>query len=248
MNRRKFLATSGIASLGGCARLAARETRTETEEERTSRSETEERTSQSETEEEHTSRTETGEERTSRTKYAKVDLHAHLSAGGGQAMADRYAELGYDVLVGTDHVDEGPEGSHTYDYSDLDFPGPILEGAELSEGFHVNHIESENEALRQLNHPMRYNLSLGEIRDRVAQVDADLVEVTTHGRKLQQTPTVADVATRMDANPSITSDAHEPEEIGRGGYVVVEVPELTGDGIIRALKRGDYTLGGPNLW
>lgn len=180
------------------------------------------------------------------TRTAKVDLHAHLEKGGGQQMADRYAELGFDVLVGTDHQPGGVDAETVRDYSHLEFPGPILNGAELSSDHHVNVVKSENEMIKQINHPMRYDDTADDINELAEEIGADLVETTEHGEDLAEYPTVADVTQDVEPMPTITSDAHSTEAVGRG-YVVVEVEELTGDNVIRSLKRGRYSLGG-DVW
>jgi histidinol phosphatase-like PHP family hydrolase len=163
-------------------------------------------------------------------------------------MADTYAEYGFDVLVGTDHhyalgVDGDVESETVGDYSQLDFPGPILAGVELSAGHHVNVIKSDTEMLKQINHPMRYDDTAADINRLAERIGADLVEVTERGERLSAYPTVADAVEELDPSPVITSDAHSPEAVG-AGYVVVEVDELTGDNVIRALKDGNYSLGG----
>lgn len=185
------------------------------------------------------------------TVSAKVDLHAHLQRGGGQQMADRYAELGFDVLVGTDHhddigVDGSVEAETVGDYSHLEFPGPILNGVELSASHHVNVIKSDNEMIKQINHPMRYDDTADDINQLADRVGADLVEVTERGEDLQAYPTIADAVEELDATPTITSDAHSPEAVG-AGHVIVEVEELSGDNVIRALEEGRYSLGG-GMW
>jgi len=171
----------------------------------------------------------------------KVDLHSHIRAGGGQKMADRYAELGFDVLVGTDHVQKPPTSNFTSDYSDLEFDGVILNGSQFSQGKHVSYVESENESLRQINHPMRYGLDAGEINRLAERIDADLVEVTEHAGKLDEYPTISDVVSDLKVKPSTTSDAHSVNSIGRG-YIVVEIPELVGDEVIKNIKDGNYAL------
>lgn len=190
---------------------------------------------------------------------AKVDLHSHLYHGGGQAMADRYEALGFDVLVGTDHhydgeayvgrsFDGSPTGDEVMDYQDLEFPGPVLDGIELSADHHVNLLRSENEEIRQINHPAVYGDDAGDIEALRAETGAELVEVNHRGVRdhdeFLEYPTPSDVVRDFeDLHPTATSDAHAVEEIG-GGHVVVEVPELTGDAVIRALGRGEYSIGG----
>ncbi|WP_157971577.1 PHP-associated domain-containing protein [Halorussus litoreus] len=179
-------------------------------------------------------------------RLAKVDLHSHLRHGGGQPMADRYAELGFDALVGTDHhseigVDGDVDDETVGDDSDLSFPGPILDGVELSNDHHVCVIESENETVKQINHPMRYDDTAEDINELALEIGADLVEVTDHGRKLDEYPTVAEAVEELKPTPTITSDAHAVDEVGVGN-VVIEVPDLTGDDILRSLKDGRYSL------
>lgn len=235
MNRRSFVATLGAVATAGCTGLndgsdgsaddpAANES------------------------------TGSGDGTTERgdAEYVKVDLHSHLRIGGGQAMADRYAELGFGALVGTDHHDDvgvpGDRNSEQVaDYSDLEFPGPILDGVELSEGHHVNVIESESEQIKQVNHPMVYDADEEDVRELAEEIGADLVEVTNDASALEEYPTVTEAVEDLDLHPTATSDAHEPGAIGEA-YVVVEVPEVTGDEVVRALRRGDFSLGGEKLW
>lgn len=229
MDRRRFLDATGAAIVAGGIDITATLDQSD-------RSPKESRESPNDS-------TQTGE-----TITAKVDLHAHLKRGGGQQMADRYAELGYDVLVGTDHhgdigVEGDVEAETVGDYSELDFPGPVLNGVELSADHHVNVIKSENEMVKQINHPMRYDDTADDINQLADEIDADLVEVTDQGEELAAYPTVADAVQELDPTPTIGSDAHSPDEVG-AGYVVVEVDELTGDNVIRALKEGRYSLGG----
>ena len=144
-------------------------------------------------------------------------------------MADRYAKLGFDVLVGTDHhhdidVDGEVDAETVGDYSDLEFPGPILNGVELSADHHVNVIKSENEMVKQINHPMRYDDTADDINQLAEQIGADLVEVTEHGEELAAYPTVADAVQDVNPMPTMGSDAHSTDRIGIG-YVVVEVEE-----------------------
>ena len=161
-------------------------------------------------------------------------------------MADRYAELGFDVLIGTDHVDSGPDAESTFDYSDVEFPGIILNGAELSANHHVNHIESANKSIKQINHPMRYDDSAEDLRKLTDRIGADLIETTDHGNDLGEYPSPADVITDTDLCPTVTSDAHSTGAIG-DGYVLIEVADRSGDRVIEALKTGNFAIGG-SVW
>ena len=161
-------------------------------------------------------------------------------------MADRYAELGFDVLIGTDHTDRGPDAEFTFDYSDVEFPGIILDGAELSANHHVNHIESANKSIKQINHPMRYDDSIEDLRRLSDRIGADLIETTDHGKKFGEYPSPADVIADTDLCPTVTSDAHSTSAIG-DGYVLIEVADRSGDGVIEALKNGTYAIGG-TVW
>lgn len=251
MNRRRFLGLSGISLVSGCQTYRSPDLPTTDTAGRTAvgtpspgqtTSTTTDRDGSTPAEATATETT------TDDVVHAKVDLHAHLRRGGGQAMADRYAELGFDALVGTDHnydvdLPGGEHAEEVEDYSDLEFPGPIIDGVEASENRHVNVFKSENRMLKQINHPMRYDLSAEEIRSFAEEIGADLVEVTNHAERLADYPTVADVASDLELHPTITSDAHDTEAVGEG-YVVVEVPELTGDEILRALEAGEYAIGG----
>lgn len=195
--------------------------------------------------------------------YAKVDLHAHIYHDGHEgadpaatrdteAMVQAYEDLGYDVLVGTDHhydvspsLPGNPEAEEVINYQGLDFDGPILNGIELSAGPHVNLIRSENEEIRQINHPQLYGANRAQILTLADRVGADLVEVTSGGGGLAGYPSPSDVVEDLPGlRPTMTSDAHSVEALRekQENHVVVEVPELTGDAVIRALKRGDYSL------
>lgn len=249
MKRRSFLATAGLAAFGGCTGFDD-----DSADDPSGPANGTETTGGNRSTDDWENETATEEDAPARPGHvrAKVDLHSHLRVGGGQAMADRYAELGFDALVGTDHsgdidVPGGVTDEEVGDYSDLEFPGPVLNGVELSDARHVNVIESANEQLKQINHPMRYDDDATDIREVADRIGADLVEVTSHGDHLQDYPTVTDVLEDTDLSPTVTSDAHEVEEIGFG-YVIVEVPEVTGDQILWALERGNYTLGSGRLW
>lgn len=193
---------------------------------------------------------------------AKVDLHSHLYHDGSefpdeedhtvdtQQLLAAYEAYGFDVIAGTDHHHEAnrdipgrPDSDQVIDYSRLDFDGIVLDGVELSAGPHVNLIRSESEEIRQINHPR--GASPEEIQGLADRIGAELVEVTSRGHRLTQYPTPTDVLTRLEGlKPTMTTDAHSVEELQEhhGSHLIVEVDGLTGDGVIRALRRGDYSL------
>lgn len=231
MNRRQFIGASGSAILAGCLNAGSVGNQPDGSPPRSQES--------------------PESSSTQGPLSAKVDIHAHLREGGGQEMADQYAALGFDVLVGTDHhydidVPGDVEAETVGDYSDLEFPGPVLDGVELSADHHVNVIKSENEIVKQINHPMRYDDTAEDINQLAEQIGADLVEVTDHAEELSAYPTIAEAVEELDPMPTVGSDAHSTDAVG-AGYVVVEVEELTGDNIIRGLKDGRYSIGG-ELW
>lgn len=189
---------------------------------------------------------------------AKVDLHSHIYHDGSEfdeevttgtaEMVAAYEELDFDVLCGTDHhyelaenIPGKPTSDQVHSYGHLDFDGPILDGVELSAGPHINLIRSENEEIRQINHP---HGGREEILDLAERTGAELIEVMSRGRLLDY-PTPTDVATDLPGlKPTMTTDAHCVEELreNQDSHVIVEVPRLTGDEVIRALRRGDYSL------
>lgn len=250
MNRRHFLGLSGSALLGGCTSQASTPTEVPLMDDR----ETAAADRSTRTDEPNPMAFEDKDVASTHGSIsAKIDLHTHLRRGGGQQMADRYAELGFDALIGTDHhghveppVPGHSEAEQVEDYSDLEFPGPILNGIELSEGQHINVIKSESEMIKQINHPMVKQLTVEEIRELSERIGAELIEVTDDGVALDRYPTLTECVEDLGLNPTVTSDAHDIGGIGTG-YVVAEVTELTGDAIIRSLRQGNYSLGGM-LW
>lgn len=192
---------------------------------------------------------------------AKVDLHSHLYHDGSefpdedhtvntQQLLRAYEDHGFDVVVGTDHhyeanrdIPGGPDSDQVIDYQHLEFDGLLLNGVELSAGPHVNLIRSETEEIRQINHPRGHTPE--EILVLADRIGAELVEVTSRGHRQTQFPTPTDVVTDLPGlKPTMTTDAHSVEELQKhhGSHVIVELETLTGDDVIRALRRGDYSL------
>ena len=86
----------------------------------------------------------------------------------------RYRELGYDFLAITDHDDRVAD-SYWFQIPAGDdhmivFPGIELDYRPLSQ--HVGKVLGDRETLFVLNHPARYNLSVGDVLARIGVLAA----------------------------------------------------------------------------
>ena len=175
------------------------------------------------------------------------NLHAHTTFSDGvrapEALIEEYEALGYDFLAITDHVDRiAPDywrALRRLSANLLLFHGVELNHEALSQ--HVGKVVGDRETLYVLNHPARYKLSVPETVARAQRITAegwplDAVEVTDTGlyRPLYETDEIPLVKIATD-------DAHRPPHFGRA-WIEVNAPRDR-DGIIRAIRAGDFALG-----
>ena len=154
----------------------------------------------------------------------------------------RYRELGYDFLAITDHDDRVAD-SYWFQIPPGDdriivFPGIELDYRPLSQ--HVGKVLGDRETLLVLNHPARYNLSVGEVLERIGILAAaglaiDAVEITDTG-VYQPRYDVEGISLPKVA----TDDSHRDRHLGRA-WIEVQAPRSR-DGILRAIKAGDFRL------
>ncbi len=175
------------------------------------------------------------------------NLHAHTTFSDGRRPVDeviaRYRRMGYDFLAITDH-----EGWIQDDYWYRIPPGDdrmlVLTGIELSYDpldQHVGKVMGDRETLYVLNHPARYRLSVRETLRRVAEITRagwpiHALEVTDGG-VYQPRYDVEEIALPKIA----TDDSHRDADLGRA-WIEVDAAR-TPDGILRAVKAGDFRLG-----
>jgi hypothetical protein len=175
------------------------------------------------------------------------NLHAHTTFSDGVLPPERlvaeYEALGYDFLAITDHDDLIGEAY----WRALDRLAPrllLFRGVELSWAEfpqHIGRVIGDRETLHVLNHPARYRLSVAETVERARRIaqaglKLDAVEVTDTGLYRPQYDVEEIPLVRV-----ATDDAHKPPHFGRA-WIEVDAPRDR-DGIIRAIRAGDFRLG-----
>jgi hypothetical protein len=177
----------------------------------------------------------------------KGNLHAHTTFSDGshpiREVIARYRDLGYDFLAITDH-DDRIHDDYWFDIPAGDEEMLILPGIEINYrplSQHVGKVTGDRETLHVLNHPARYGISVAETLRRVriitqAGLTIHAVEITDTGL-YQPEYDVEEIALPKIA----TDDSHWDPHFGRA-WVEVEAPR-TLDGIIRAIKAGDFRVG-----
>jgi hypothetical protein len=175
------------------------------------------------------------------------NLHAHTTFSDGVLPPERlvaeYEALGYDFLAITDHDDLIGEAY----WRALDRLAPrllLFRGVELSWAEfpqHIGRVIGDRETLHVLNHPARYRLSVAETVERARRIaqaglELDAVEVTDTGLYRPQYDVEEIPLVRV-----ATDDAHKPPHFGRA-WIEVDAPRDR-DGIIRAIRAGDFRLG-----
>jgi hypothetical protein len=177
----------------------------------------------------------------------KGNLHAHTTFSDGRRpireVIARYRDLGYDFLAITDH-DDRIHDDYWFDIPAGDermliFPGIEINYRPLSQ--HVGKVTGDRETLHVLNHPARYGISVGETLRRVevitqAGLAIHAVEITDTG-VYQPEYDVEEIALPKIA----TDDSHRDPHFGRA-WVEVDAPRNL-DGIIKAIKAGDFRVG-----
>ncbi len=175
------------------------------------------------------------------------NLHAHTVFSDGvkspTELIAAYEALGYDFLAITDHED-WVTGDYWRALGSLAPRLLLFQGVEISyQSFpqHVGRVIGDRETLHILNHPARYKLSVAEtvarmhlLREEGLAIEA--VEVTDTGRYRS--------LYHSDEIPLVklaTDDAHRPPHFGRA-WIEVEAPRDR-DGIIRAIRAGNFELG-----
>jgi hypothetical protein len=177
----------------------------------------------------------------------KGNLHAHTTFSDGRRpireVIARYRDLDYDFLAITDH-DDRVHDDYWFDIPASDDRILILPGIELnyrSLSQHVGKVTGDRETLYVLNHPARYAISVAETLRRVriitqAGLPIHAVEITDTG-VYQPEYDVEEIALPKIA----TDDSHRDYHFGRA-WVEVEAPRSL-DGIIKAIKAGDFRVG-----
>jgi len=174
----------------------------------------------------------------------KGGLHIHTTCSDGeltpQEAANAYEEKGYDFIAFTDH-DYLLKKDYREVYSRVKSDMIILHGIELTvfaKGYlHVNRIEGDQEVLHVFNHIGEYDLTVEQIRDRIAcvaeQYPLDAVEITSKGFREKELES-------LDLPyPKIASDdSHGRGGIGRA-WIELDAPREK-DKIIRAIKKGRF--------
>ena len=175
------------------------------------------------------------------------NLHAHTTFSDGRRpireVIARYRDLGYDFLAITDH-DDRIHDDYWFDIPAGDERMLILPGIEINYrplSQHVGKVTGDRETLHVLNHPARYGISVAETLRRVrvitqAGLTIDAVEITDTGIYQPEYDVEA------IALPKIaTDDSHRDPHFGRA-WVEVDGPRNP-DGIIKAIKAGDFRVG-----
>jgi len=171
-------------------------------------------------------------------------LHTHTTCSDGkltpQEVADAYCARGYDFIAFTDH-DYLMKPSSIEAYQNVKTEMLIFFGIELTvfvKGYvHVSRIEGDAQVLHIFNHIGEYDLSPGQVLDRLAILETifpiDAVEITTKGFR--------DAAFEaLDVRyPKIASDdSHTLEGIGRAWMEMDAKRDK--DSIIKAVRAGDF--------
>jgi hypothetical protein len=178
------------------------------------------------------------------------NLHAHTLFSDGvkspTELVAAYEAMGYDFLAITDHEDL-VGGDYWQALGKLSPRLLLFQGVEISyQRFpqHVGRVIGDRDELHVLNHPARYKLSIPEtirrmkvLRQDGLNVEAIEVTDTGHYRSLYETD-------EIPLTKIATDDAHRPPHFGRA-WIEVEAPRDR-DAIIRAVRRGDFTLGFSN--
>jgi hypothetical protein len=157
-----------------------------------------------------------------------------------QQIADAYEERGYDFIAFTDH-DYLLKPNYREIYSRVKSEMIIFTGIELTvfvKGYiHVNRIEGDEEELHIFNHISEYDLTPGQVLERLADLEKqfpiDAVEITAKGFRER-------IFEDMELSyPKIASDdSHNTVGIGRA-WIEMDAGRSK-DSIIRAIKRGDF--------
>jgi len=177
----------------------------------------------------------------------KGNLHAHTTFSDGRRpvaeVVEWYREQGYDFLAITDHDDRVDEDEYWFRIPSSDdrmivFPGIELNYRPLWQ--HVGKVVGDRETLYVLNHPARYDLSVGEVRRRIRLIGAagwpiEAVETTETGTYYPEYD-VADIGVPRIA----TDDSHRDDDFGRA-WIEVDAQRAP-DAILRAVKAGDFKI------
>jgi hypothetical protein len=176
----------------------------------------------------------------------KGNLHAHTTLSDGRRPIEqviaRYRELGYDFLAITDHVDRIQE-DYWFQIPASDDRMLILPGVELNYeplSQHVGKVTGDRETLYVLNHPARYELSIGETLRRIRVISRagwpiQAVEITDTGVYQPEYDVDAIALPRI-----ATDDSHRDPEFGRA-WIEVDAAK-TPDAIIKAVRAGDFQV------
>jgi predicted metal-dependent phosphoesterase TrpH len=177
----------------------------------------------------------------------KGNLHAHTTFSDGRRpvgeVIARYRDLGYDFLAITDHEDRVLD-DYWYNIPQGDDRLIVLPGIELNYwplSQHVGKVVGDRETLYVLNHPARYGLSVDQVLRRIRTIRRDglqieAVEITNTGEYRPEYDVEA-----IELAKIATDDSHRDREFGRAWIEVDAV--RTPDGILRAVKAGDFRLG-----
>jgi hypothetical protein len=175
------------------------------------------------------------------------NLHAHTTLSDGQRpvaeVLERYRDLGYGFVAITDH-DDRIQDDYWFQIPAGDDQLIVFAGVEhnfrpLSQ--HVGRVIGDRETLLVLNHPARYDLSVGQVLQRLdvlaaAGLAIDAVEVTETG-VYQPRYDVDEIPLPKVA----TDDSHRDPHLGKA-WIELEAPRDR-DAILRAIKAGDFQLG-----
>lgn len=171
-------------------------------------------------------------------------LHAHTSLSDGkltpQAVADVYADLGYDFIAFTDH-DYLLKPGHEQIYGAVKTDLILLEGIELTvfeKGYiHVSRIRGDEEELFVLNHLGEYGLSFEQVLDRIEAASRRFpigaVEITSNGFPHREYEVDSIPYPKIAAD-----DSHA--RIGCGRAWIEMDCRRERDSILRSVKRGRF--------
>ena len=181
--------------------------------------------------------------------YIKGALHVHTNLSDGSLvpteMLKVYRDLGFGFMAFTDHdyqvgsnqkyLTALPDGGKDF----IVFKGLEVEWAEINYA-HISKIWGDQELLVIFNHPAQYRMEIPEVLRRIEVVNktlkVDAIEVTHKGRYFAQ------YNVREISLPKVaTDDSHHADECG-WAWIEVEGPRDR-DGIIRAIKAGDFIRG-----